>query len=784
MQKLSVDQALLKAKSYVKNGDIEEAQRIYQSVFQIYSKQSKNAQQSLVKLNKPEQNYVKHIPPQEKVDLLLKHYNQGQYSVVVEHAESFTKEYSESFVFWNILGASAVQVGMFEKAVSAFKKVISINPNYAEAYSNLGLALNRQGKLDEAVNSFKKAVSLNPNYADAFNNMGNALKDRGELNKAIEAYKKSISLNPNYAGAYYNIGNILKDKGKIDEAVNFFKKALSINPKFIESYFNMGNGLRDQGKLVESITAFNKALLLNPNYADAYRNMGDTLKYVIFKKFNPNLQNTIVSLLDQKIHVRPKAIASSVLSLLKLSPSLKKYLQCISVYNIKLPINKIICDLSKLTLLLKLMSVCTITDIEMECLLRKLRAVLLFSISSLKSTPEILRFQSALALQCFTNEFLYKQNEDEEKALKNLESKVKLALTNNKQQDSQSILCLASYKPLNYYDWCDKLFINTEIKEVYTRQVQEPKQEFILKSNFTPLKEIKNKISSKVRDQYEINPYPRWESLELPLRSIEISKVVNDINLNLFNDSIKEIKVPNILIAGCGTGQHSIETAARFKSSKVIAVDLSLSSLAYAKRKTKELGIQNIEYMHADILDLGKLDKQFDIIECVGVLHHMDRPIEGWKVLLDYLKPGGLMRIGLYSELARRHIVKIREEILKEGIVSNPTDMKLFRFKLMNSREEHHRQILNSGDFYSLSELRDLLFHIKEHRFTLPEIQSCLFKLNLQFCGFESKDIVSKFKLTHTNTNDCYNLNKWHAYEEANPRVFSSMYQFWCQKIC
>ena len=65
--------------------------------------------------------------------------------------------------------------------------------------------------------------------------------------------------------------------------------------------------------------------------------------------------------------------------------------------------------------------------------------------------------------------------------------------------------------------------------------------------------------------------------------------------------------------------------------------------------------------MQADILDLGNLNKQFDIIESVGVLHHMDNPMEGWKVLTDCLKPGGLMMIGLYSELARKHIVKIEK---------------------------------------------------------------------------------------------------------------------------
>ena len=92
------------------------------------------------------------------------------------------------------------------------------------------------------------------------------------------------------------------------------------------------------------------------------------------------------------------------------------------------------------------------------------------------------------------------------------------------------------------------------------------------------------------------------------------------------------------MIAGCGTGQHSISTAARVKDSKVLAIDLSLSSLAYAKRKTKELNINNIEYMQADILDLGKLKKQFDIIESSGVLHHMKNPMAGWQVLTDCLK--------------------------------------------------------------------------------------------------------------------------------------------------
>ena len=78
-----------------------------------------------------------------------------------------------------------------------------------------------------------------------------------------------------------------------------------------------------------------------------------------------------------------------------------------------------------------------------------------------------------------------------------------------------------------------------------------------------------------------------------------------------------------------------------------MAIDLSLASLAYAQRKTEEFRIENIKYMQTDILDLGQLNKKFDFIKSVGVLHHMADPIASWKALTNCVKPGGLMKIGL-----------------------------------------------------------------------------------------------------------------------------------------
>ena len=55
--------------------------------------------------------------------------------------------------------------------------------------------------------------------------------------------------------------------------------------------------------------------------------------------------------------------------------------------------------------------------------------------------------------------------------------------------------------------------------------------------------------------------------------------------------------------------------------------------------------------------------------------------------------------------------------------------------------------------------------------------------LGLKFCGFESENIISQFKLTNINKEDTYNLDKWNVFEEVNPRAFAAMYQFWCQKV-
>ena len=703
------------------------------------------------------------------------------------------------------MGVLAVGVGKVEEALPFFKTALEANPNTAQFWLSYIDALIKLDRLPEAKAVFGQAKDYGAKgkvfkkLEQSLRNVTGKLTNQEAPEDLLDHLKSFLGMNkfqdalfgglealrkfPNSASLYNIIGIAYGSLNQVGEAVKCYRKAIKLKPDFFKPYNNVGVALKEQGKLEEAIEAYKKALAIKPDNAEVYYNMGNALKGIAFNKPNPSLQKTIISLLDKKSYVRPIDISGAAISLLKFEPTLKQHLQTPSDTDLEPKPLEVITDLSRLPLLLKLMSVCPLPDLALENLFRELRASLLLSISDVIGSPEVLKFQSALALQCFTNEYIYNQSEHEDEALAALEVVVKQVLSNEEQPSPKMILCLASYKPLNEYEWSGSLLVTNEIQEVFTRQVTEPKQEATFKSDLPVLEDISDKVSSKVRDQYEVSPYPRWVNLGLPSEPAPIPRVVNAMKLKLFDDKINKVGLPNILVAGCGTGQHSIETAARFKDSKVLAIDLSLSSLAYAKRKTEELGIQNIEYMQADILDLGKLDRQFDIVESTGVLHHMDDPIAGWRALTDCLRPGGLMKIGLYSELARQHIVEMRREISKAGIGSSDLAMKSFRNSVINSDQNHHKKIQVFSDFYSLSELKDLLFHVQEHRFTIPQIQACLTELGLKFCGFEAEHIVQNFKLTNTEVGGLYDLDKWQTYEKDNQKAFGGMYQFWCQKI-
>lgn len=815
---LKLDQALRLAKHKSLEGLNKEAVQIYRDIVCKFPK-NKKALAALKQLSRKPgitEPIVKDGEAQY-IHNLQNLYNSGEIEVAYRQATNLVRKQPNSAELYNLLGLITHGLGRIDEAINAWNKALSIRSDYAEVFFNVGNAFNDQGNIEKAKENFKMALSASPDYAECHNNMGILLLGEGKINEALSYWVKAVSIKPDYADAYINQGIALTELGRSAEALEAYKKALNANPNSEVAYFNMANNLLNQGIFNKAILAYQKALSILPHFAEAYNNLGIAyekdnqiepairsyikaidakpkyidalsnfgiiLKNTTFIKQNLEARDTIITLLEHNGLARPIDLSQAVISLLKFEPVIKSYFARSLGGNSNKLLAETIEDLSKLKLLLKFISICPVADSQLEKLLKELRTYFLLSVSTLSQSSSLLELQSALALQCFTNEYIYEVSVEEKKALKSLENKVKQQISDGAQPNPKYLLCLGSYRPLYQYDWIDKILNSKDLSAVYKRQIREPEQEICLKESIPQLRKVGSKLSSKVRAQYEANPYPRWVDLALPIKSKTISQIITDRNLRVYSNGIRSSKSPNILIAGCGTGQHSIEAAKRFKNSNLLAIDLSLSSLCYAKRKTEELGIKNIDYLQADILDLDKLGRKFEIIESVGVLHHMSNPLEGWRKLKDILKQGGLMKIGLYSELARQHIVKLREEINLSGISSSNSAMKKFRTKIVGSKKEHYKLIQESPDFYALSNLRDLLFHVQEHRFTIAKIKDCLKDLNLKFSGFDNKMLINKFVNYHGNGADIYNLDSWSEFESKHPRSFAGMYQFYCQKV-
>lgn len=348
----------------------------------------------------------------------------------------------------------------------------------------------------------------------------------------------------------------------------------------------------------------------------------------------------------------------------------------------------------------------------------------------------------AIAHQCFNTQYVFEDD----------------GFTPPPPVDARSSALYAAYKPLPIPDGAPASLVK--------RQIEEPAEEARLRRTIPSLGEPASAVSAKVRAQYEENPYPRWVRVPAQPALGEGAR--------------------RILIAGCGTGQHAIATARHLPDARVLAIDLSLASLAYAKRKSLELGVTNIEYRQADLLSLHSWPERFEQIEASGVLHHLEDPYEGWRLLAGLLTPGGRMRIGLYSERGRRHVVRARELIAKEGFAPTPAGIRACRAAIRaRAADELFARFLKSEDFYSMSGCRDLLFHVQEHRFSLPQIAHMVRRLGLEFAGFEFADAgisTARYRERFPGDPPMMTLENWDRLEAEYPDTFARMYQFWVRR--
>ena len=317
--------------------------------------------------------------------------------------------------------------------------------------------------------------------------------------------------------------------------------------------------------------------------------------------------------------------------------------------------------------------------------------------------------------------------------------------------------------------------------QLIRRAIDEPARERTLAQSMPALTpDGADAVSEAVKDQYEANPYPRWSAppAPTPRRLSDAIAALPNLDGKAFAG-----RAETVLVAGCGTGFEPIDMARMDPSLAITAMDLSRASLAHGMRVAEDLGLTRVQFAQGDILALDKVRARFDVITSTGVIHHMARPEDGLARLAGVLRPGGVVRLGLYSERARTVVRAAHDLIRQMGWTPVDADIRAFRAHVLALQEgEPLAALKQSADFYSLSGCRDLVFHVQEHRYTPPQLGDLIAGAGLRLVGFEASPEAKAAFAAAFGPADALDLGLWDRVEMRRSDLFAGMYHLWAQK--
>jgi SAM-dependent methyltransferase len=375
----------------------------------------------------------------------------------------------------------------------------------------------------------------------------------------------------------------------------------------------------------------------------------------------------------------------------------------------------------------------------------------------------------AMVQQCVSNRNVWRESAEETAALATLSA----------GSDPTALLIRAAYRPLTGFTAPEIAALPPTLAVLRREQDDERERT----ERFPELTPLAPGLSAAMRVQYERFPYPRWRQTSSegrrPLRDLLRRAAPAAVLDAAFDNAV------DILIAGCGTGHPALSLALGVTNARILAVDISRVSLAYAARKAEELGAANISFGVADILTLDRLPQRFDFIDCSGVLHHMSDPAAGLRSLRAVLRPHGIIKIALYSERGRAAEIAARRFVEDRNIPDTPDGVRRARTELLALPADHPaRPVADTPDFFSLDGLHDLIFNIHESRTSPAGVKQLLAACGLEAICVDAPALLggNTFKSEHPDPETWADLDVWEAFEARHPSVFAHMIHVWCRR--
>lgn len=399
--------------------------------------------------------------------------------------------------------------------------------------------------------------------------------------------------------------------------------------------------------------------------------------------------------------------------------------------------------------------------------------------------PEVLQ---AIAAQCHLNEFIFEETAEEAALAATLGDRLRTGTL-----DDAELLVLGAYRDLTTFEAIDRLdraTLGPEALALLAITVDEAAERRRIAADIPTVTPLGEGVSQHVRAFYEMTPYPRWRQFVRPPKADRTYDEVIAGDAPYLMDGRAALGTDiDVLIAGCGTG-GAIVPALNYRGARITGFDLSLSSLAYARQRLSALGHGDIRFVHGDLLAIGAMDRQFDVIECTGVLHHLDDPWPGVAALASVLKPGGRALLSVYSRPFRRMMAPFMDaarKIERQTLGSINTKVRAARRDLIRQRLAGAQSgfLFAGNDTFSTSGFRDLLLHPVERPMTVAEFAEGCARHGLSCLGLMPTNVDQARLLAERGkpTDIAAEIAFWTDAEARQPLLFSTMICLYFEKI-
>lgn len=284
--KMSVDQALRKAATLARSGQVDDAETILRDVLRTFPA-NKRAAESLDALIKSPAEQGAGTPPSAageatpaSADLrpLFDLIEANKLREAADFGAGLVARYPDDARLFSVFGGVNARLGRFAIALECFDRAIAGKPDMINAHSHRGIVLRELGRLPEALACFERASDLAPLRADLHNNRGVILQDLKRQEEAIAAFDAALALGADLMDVHVNRGNALRELDRPEDALASYDAALQLDTGLFGAHYNRGLILKGLGRLEEALASLDEALTLNPGESDAYNSRGTVLQ--------------------------------------------------------------------------------------------------------------------------------------------------------------------------------------------------------------------------------------------------------------------------------------------------------------------------------------------------------------------------------------------------------------------------------------------------------------------------------------------------------------------------